>query len=76
MLPVTERENPNTADIDKVSTLEAVTLINNEDKNVADAVEKVLPEIADAVDQIVSRLQNGGRLFYIGTGTSGRFRMV
>ena len=76
MLPVTERENPNTADIDKVSTLEAVTLINNEDKNVADAVEKVLPEIADAVDQIVSRLQNGGRLFYIGTGTSGRLGVL
>ncbi|CAN5663539.1 N-acetylmuramic acid 6-phosphate etherase [soil metagenome] len=76
MLPVTEQENPQTANIDKVSTLEAVRLINNEDKMVASAVEKVLPEIAASVDKIVERLKNGGRLFYIGTGTSGRLGVL
>jgi len=76
MLPVTERENPNTTEIDKVSTLEAVRLINNEDKTVADAVEKVLPQIAATVDKVVERLKNGGRLFYIGTGTSGRLGVL
>jgi N-acetylmuramic acid 6-phosphate etherase len=63
MLPVTEQENPNTTNIDKVSTLEAIRLINDEDKKVATAVEQVLPEIAAAVDEIVARLKNGGRLF-------------
>lgn len=76
MLPVTERENPNTTEIDKVSTLEAVRLINNEDKTVADAVEKVLPPIAATVDSVVERLQDGGRLFYVGTGTSGRLGVL
>ncbi|MEP7213195.1 MAG: N-acetylmuramic acid 6-phosphate etherase [Acidobacteriota bacterium] len=76
MLPVTEQENPKTASIDKVSTLEAARLINDEDKSVAAAVEKVLPEIAAAIDKIVERLENGGRLFYIGTGTSGRLGVL
>lgn len=76
MLPITEQENPNTKNIDKVSTLEAVTLINNEDKKVAEAVAKVLPEIAETVDKIVERLQNGGRFFYVGTGTSGRLGVL
>jgi len=76
MLPVTERENPNTTDIDKVSTLDALRLINDEDKTVADAVEKVLPQIAVTVDKVVDRLQNGGRLFYVGTGTSGRLGVL
>lgn len=76
MLPVTEQENPQTANIDKVSTLEAIRLINGEDKKVAKAVEKVLPEIALAIDKIVERLQNGGRLFYVGTGTSGRLGVL
>lgn len=76
MLPITERENSKTADIDRVSTLDAVRLINDEDKTVALAVEKVLPEIAAAIDKIVERLQNGGRLFYVGTGTSGRLGVL
>lgn len=76
MLPITEQENLNTKNIDKVSTLEAVCLINNEDKKVAEAVEKVLPEIAQTVDKIVERLENGGRLFYVGTGTSGRLGVL
>lgn len=76
VIPITESDNPNTSEIDKVTTLEAVRLINNEDRLVADAVEKVLPVIAEAVDKIVERLQNGGRLFYIGTGTSGRLGVL
>jgi N-acetylmuramic acid 6-phosphate etherase len=76
MLPITEQENPNTAQIDQVSTLEAAILINNEDKLVALAVEKALPQVALAIDKIVERLQNGGRLFYIGTGTSGRMGVL
>lgn len=76
MLPITERENPKTADIDRISTLEAARLINDEDKLVAFAVERVLPEIAAAVDKIVERLKNGGRLFYVGTGTSGRLGVL
>src|SRR5690606_20105470 len=59
-----------------VSTLDALRLINDEDKLVAPAVEAVLPQIAEAVDRIVDRLQNGGRLFYIGTGTSGRLGVL
>lgn len=76
MIPITERENENTAEIDKVSTLEAIRLINAEDKKVAEAVEKVLPEIAAAIDKIVERLKNSGRLFYVGTGTSGRLGVL
>jgi N-acetylmuramic acid 6-phosphate etherase len=75
-LPVTERDNPKTAEIDKVQTIEALRLINEEDKLVALAVEKVLPEIAATVDRVVERLENGGRLFYIGTGTSGRLGVL
>lgn len=76
MLPVTEQENPKTAAIDQVSTLDACRLINDEDKTVASAIEKVLPEIAAVIDKVVERLQNGGRLFYVGTGTSGRLGML
>ena len=76
MLPITEQENSKTSYIDQVSTLEAVSLINNEDKLVALAVEKVLPEVALAIDKIVQRLKGGGRLFYVGTGTSGRLGVL
>lgn len=76
MLPITEQENPKTVEIDKASTLDAARLISDEDKSVAFAVEKVLPEIAKAIDAVVARLQNGGRLFYIGTGTSGRLGVL
>lgn len=76
MLPITEKENSNTTKIDQASTLDALRLINDEDKLVAVAVEKVLPEVAKAVDEIVGRLTNGGRLFYVGTGTSGRLGVL
>lgn len=75
-LPVTEQENPATAEIDQVSTLEAIRLINNEDKKVAEAVETVLLDIAAVIDKVVERLENGGRLFYVGTGTSGRLGVL
>src|SRR5688572_4003314 len=76
MIPITETDNELTREIDRVPTLEAVRLINNEDKEVAEAVEKVLPQIADTIDKIVARLNDGGRLFYIGTGTSGRLGVL
>jgi len=76
MLSVTEQENPKTAEIDRVSTVQALQLINAEDRTVADAVEHVLPDIANAVDRIVELLLAGGRLFYVGTGTSGRLGVL
>jgi N-acetylmuramic acid 6-phosphate etherase len=75
-IPITEQENPRTKEIDRLPTLEAVRLINEEDKTVALAVEKVLPEVAAAIDRIAERLKNGGRLFYVGTGTSGRLGVL
>jgi len=76
MLPLTEQENPKTENIDKLPVTEVVKLINDEDKLVAEAVEKVLPDVAKAIDKIVERLKNGGRLFYVGTGTSGRLGVL
>jgi N-acetylmuramic acid 6-phosphate etherase len=75
-VPVTEQENPATAEIDRISTLDAVRLINTEDKKVAEAVETALLDIAAVIDKIVERLKNGGRLFYVGTGTSGRLGVL
>jgi N-acetylmuramic acid 6-phosphate etherase len=75
-LPVTEQENERTANIGSAPTLEVVTLMNSEDKLVAGAVERVLPDVAAVVDKIVERLKAGGRLFYIGTGTSGRLGVL
>jgi len=72
----TESRNPNTLDIDKVSTLEMVKIMNNEDKKVAEAVEKELANIAEAIDGISERMSKGGRLIYIGAGTSGRLGIL
>ena len=72
----TEKVNPATVNIDKCTTLEMIKLINDEDKKVAAAVEKVLPEIARAVDVIAQSFEHGGRLFYIGAGTSGRLGVL
>ena len=72
----TEKRNPASANIDKVSTLEMVQIMNDEDKKVAYAVEKVLPEISAAIDLIAETLSHGGRLFYIGAGTSGRLGVL
>lgn len=72
----TESRNKNTLNIDKVSTLEMVKIINEEDKKVALAVEAELPKIAEAIDGIVERMHKGGRLIYIGAGTSGRLGVL
>lgn len=72
----TERRNPATMNIDNEDTLSICKLINNEDKNVALAIEKILPQIAIAVDNIVDKIKTGGRLFYIGAGTSGRLGVL
>ena len=74
--PLTEQENPRTAQISSLPTEEILRLINLEDAGVAQAVAQVLPEIARAVDGITGRLNQGGRLFYIGTGTSGRLGVL
>ena len=62
--------------LDKMSTLQLLVSINKEDRTVPEAVSKVVPEIEALVDVIASRLENGGRLFYIGAGTSGRLGIV
>ena len=72
----TESRNSSSLNIDKVSTLDMVKIINNEDKKVALAVEKELVKIAEAIDGIVSGMQKGGRLIYIGAGTSGRLGIL
>src|SRR3954452_8377272 len=71
-LPLTEQENPRSANLSSASIEEIVTLMNEEDAQVETAVQLVLPQVAKAVAGIVERLQDTGRLFYIGTGTAGR----
>ena len=73
---ITEGRNARTGDIDRLSSLEIVTLINDEDALVAPAVRGELPRIARAVDVAVERLQRGGRLLYFGAGTSGRLAVL
>lgn len=68
----TEGQNQQTMNIDEMSTLEILTTINNADKTVPETISRHLGEIAEVADLIVERLKNGGRLFYIGAGTSGR----
>ncbi|MGL5971013.1 MAG: N-acetylmuramic acid 6-phosphate etherase, partial [Cetobacterium sp.] len=72
----TESRNVNTLNIDTVSTAEMVKIINDEDKKVAEAVATELPQIAEAIDGIVERMKKGGRLIYIGAGTSGRLGIL
>lgn len=68
----TEKRNPDTYSIDKMSTEEMLCIINNENSRVTLAVEKVLPEIAAVCDAVTEAIRKGGRVFYIGSGTSGR----
>jgi len=75
-LPITEQENPRSTDLSSQSTAEIVALMNDEDAVVAAAVQRVLGEIVRAVDETVARLSKGGRLFYTGTGTSGRLGVL
>ena len=75
-LPITEQENPRSKDLSSQSTAEIVALMNDEDATVAAAVKHVLDDVVKAVDEIVARLSQGGRLFYTGTGTSGRLGVL
>ncbi len=68
----TESRNPDTMDIDMLDTENILKKINNEDKKVALAVESELPHVAKAVDMVVQSIRHGGRVFYVGAGTSGR----
>ena len=72
----TEQRNPNTMNIDTLSTLDMVKLINQEDHRVAEAVAEVTDKIAQAIDVIADRLSKGGRLIYCGAGTSGRLGIL
>ncbi|KAA0686349.1 N-acetylmuramic acid 6-phosphate etherase [Neorhizobium sp. P12A] len=73
---VSEGRNPNTMHIDLLPTFDILREINYEDRGVPVAVEKVIPEIAAVVDEIVNAFQKGGRLVYMGAGTSGRLGVL
>jgi N-acetylmuramic acid 6-phosphate etherase len=73
---LTETPNPRSTNIDQLSTLDILRVINAEDATVAEAVRQVLPAIAQAVDTIAARLRQGGRLLYVGAGTSGRLGVL
>lgn len=73
---VSEERNPRTMDIDLVPPIDVLRMINDEDKTVALAVEKVIPEIAATVDRIIAAFRQGGRLIYMGAGTSGRIGVL
>ncbi|MCR9944095.1 N-acetylmuramic acid 6-phosphate etherase [Vibrio owensii] len=73
---VTESRNPASAEIDTLSTIEMLQVINQEDQKVALAVQAVLPQIAQTVDAITAAFANGGRLIYMGAGTSGRLGIL
>lgn len=73
---LTEKPNTQSENLDQLSALEIARLINAEDHSVAEAVAAALPQIAEAIDAIVDRLAQGGRLFYVGAGTSGRLGIL
>lgn len=75
-LPLTEQRNPRTADLDTLPAQELVRLMNEEDATVAPAVARAIPQIAAAVETIVRILRQGGRLIYVGAGTSGRLALL
>ena len=68
----TEAQNPRSANIDQMSTLDMCRVINQEDSTVAEAVAGCLPVIAAAIDVLADRVRRGGRVVYAGAGTSGR----
>ncbi len=72
----TEQRNPRTRGLDTKSTIEILRVLNQEDQRVALAVRRVLPQIARAVDAIVASFRRGGRLVYLGAGTSGRLAVL
>lgn len=73
---LTEQRNPASENLDALSTFEMMRVMNHEDHKVADAVGRAIPDIARAVDQIAARLEAGGRMFYVGAGTSGRLGVL
>jgi N-acetylmuramic acid 6-phosphate etherase len=72
----TEQSNPNTQQLDELPTLALLQAINNEDKTVALAVENALPQVAVVVEAVAKAFEQGGRLFYVGAGTSGRLGVL
>ena len=75
-LPITEQENLKTTNLSSLPVREIIRLMNDEDALVAQAINLVLSDVERAVEGIVSRIRTGGRLFYIGTGTSGRLGVL
>ena len=73
---ITEQQNPASTDIDEKSIHEILTVINNEDGAVAAAVQNCLVDITGFINVLVPRLQSGGRLIYVGSGTSGRLGVL
>lgn len=73
---ITERRNPASNNIDTLSTLEMLTVINNEDRRVPEAITPYLPQIVQLVDRVAQAFAEGGRLIYIGAGTSGRLGIL
>lgn len=76
MQPLTESRNLRTQQIDRLSTLEILEVINDEDASIAGVIRRLLPEIAQAVDVITAQFRLGGRLIYAGAGTSGRLGVL
>lgn len=76
LLPITEQENLKTTNLSSLPVREIIRLMNDEDALVAQAIRLVLPDVERAIEGILSRIRTGGRLFYIGTGTSGRLGVL
>jgi N-acetylmuramic acid 6-phosphate etherase len=73
---ITEERNAASKDLDRMTSLEIIRLMNSEDRKVAPAIGRVVPAIARAVDEIVARMTVGGRLIYVGAGSSGRIGVL
>ena len=73
---ITEQQNLLSKNIDANSTLEILNIINNEDAGVPAAIQEAIPHIEVFIDALVPKMQSGGRLFYVGTGTSGRLGVL
>jgi len=76
MTGITELQNPKTLNIDKLSSIEIIELINREDQTVPEAIQKCIPVITGFVSEVICRLDSGNSLFYIGSGTSGRLGIL
>src|ERR1051326_7636606 len=72
----TEQRNPASTNLDRLSTEQILQLMNREDRTVAIAVQREMPAIIKAADAIVAAIRNGGRLFYVGAGSSGRMAVL